>query len=273
MAKVTLHKDDDPEIVAAGKTARGKFRYFWRELSWEYRRIVPGLDVAAFKVPFSDGDEDDTTEVMWVSDVNFDGYKLSGVLLNEPNWLKTVHQGDKVKVPVKSIVDWIYALEGRVYGGFTVNAIRSKMGKKERKAHDAAWGLEFGDPSQVHVVPPDWFNEKPKAGFFSKMFAKPLAPVEEKLLQTNEHPMAANMADSLAEFFKKKPGVVNEVQENGLNMFHQLVLAGTTVGAKTALKHGADINGKSARGHTALAFAKSLGWKKVAMLLEKNGGK
>ena len=59
MAKVTLHKDDDPEIVAAGKTARGKFRYFWRELSWEYRRIVPGLDVAAFKVPFSDGDEDD----------------------------------------------------------------------------------------------------------------------------------------------------------------------------------------------------------------------
>jgi len=41
---------------------------------------------------------------------------------------------------------------------------------------------------------------------------------------------------------------------------------------KTALQCGADINGKSKRGHTPLAFAKSLGWKKVAMLLHKKGG-
>ena len=41
MAKVTLHKDDDPAIEAAAKR-EGTFRYFWRELSWEYRRIVPG---------------------------------------------------------------------------------------------------------------------------------------------------------------------------------------------------------------------------------------
>jgi len=271
MAKVTFHKDDDPQIVAAGKLARASFRYFWRELSWEYRRIIPGLELAAIKVPFTDS-EDEDAECMWVNEINFDGYRLSGVLLNEPNWLKSVKQGDKVKVPVKAICDWIYACEGRAYGGFTVNAIRAKMAKKERKAHDGAWGLDFGDPKQVHMVPPEWFNDK-KPGLMGGLFGKSPAPVSEKELQLNEHPMAANMAESLSDFFKSNPGKVNEIQDNGLNMLHELTLAGTTLGAKAALKHGADINAKSKRGHTPLAFAKSLGWKKVAMLLHKNGGK
>lgn len=274
MAKVTLHKDDDPAIEAAAKRARATFRYFWRELSWEYRRIVPGLDLAAFKVAFTDDDES-PAEVMWVDDVNFNGYGLTGRLLNQPNWLKSVKQGDPVKVRVKAITDWMYALEGVAYGGFSVNAIRKKMGKRERKQHDGAWGLDFGDPDKVHIVPPQWFQEtKPKKkGLFGIGKTQLPEPLLEDVLQSHEHPMAANMAGSLKEFASKDPSAITKLGDDGLNMLHQLTLAGSAVGVKTILECGADVNSKSKRGHTAMDFAKSLGWKRAYGVLAKNGGK
>ena len=45
-SKVFMSKDDDPEMQRAYENARATFRYFWREISWERRRIVPGLDLA-----------------------------------------------------------------------------------------------------------------------------------------------------------------------------------------------------------------------------------
>lgn len=57
MAQVYYHKDNDPEMQKAIDEARATFRYFWREMSWEYRRIVPALDMSAVKVPFQDPPE------------------------------------------------------------------------------------------------------------------------------------------------------------------------------------------------------------------------
>lgn len=41
---------EDPEMLAAYKNAQSTFKFFWRELSWEYRRIIPALEIAAVKV-------------------------------------------------------------------------------------------------------------------------------------------------------------------------------------------------------------------------------
>jgi uncharacterized protein YegJ (DUF2314 family) len=43
----------DPEMQQAYEAAQASFRYFWRELSWERRRIVPGLDMTMVKLPFT----------------------------------------------------------------------------------------------------------------------------------------------------------------------------------------------------------------------------
>lgn len=273
MAQVTLHKDDDPAIQAATKQAKASFRYFWRELSWEHRRIIPGLDMSAFKVAFTD-DENSPAEVMWVSEINFDGYHLTGTLLNQPNWLTSINEGDPVKTPLKGIVDWVYAINETTFGGFTVHAIRSQMSKKERSQHDAAWGLDWGDPENVHLVPAEWYSDEPKKkGFFGIGKSPSPAPLADDFLQSKEHPMAANMAESLKEFASKDPSHVTELADNGLNMLHQLTLAGTAVGAKTMLECGADVNSRSKRGHTALDFAKLLGWRRAYQFLAKNGGK
>ena len=274
MAKVTLHKDDDPAIATAAKHAKASFRYFWRELSWEYRRIVPGLGLAAFKVAFTDDDQTDA-EVMWVNEVNFDGYSLTGRLLNQPNWLKSVNQGDPVKVPLKAITDWLYTMENVAYGGFSVQAIRKQMGKRERKQHDDAWGLDFGNPDKVHLVPPSFYEETEikKKGLFGLGKSAQPEPLRDDFLQKKEHPMAANMAPSIKEFATKNPQAVSDVGEDGLNMLHQMALCGSAVGIKALLECGADINSKSKKGHTALDFAKSLGWKRAYVFLTKHGGK
>ena len=274
MAKITLHKDDDPALALASKQAKATFRYFWRELSWEYRRIIPGLELAAFKVALTD-DEETPAEVMWCNEVNFDGYQISGRLLNQPNWLKSIKEGDSVKIPLKALVDWLYAIDSVAYGGFTVNAIRKQMGKSERKQHDAAWGMDFGNPDEVHLVPPEWFEETKakKKGLFGLGKSAGPAPVSDDVLQSTEHPMAANMAESLQEFVSKDPRAASEIGEDGLNMLHQIALTGSVIGVKTMLKCGVDVNSKSKRGHTALDFAKALGWKKAYAVLAKNGGK
>lgn len=45
-SKVFLSEANDPEMQRAYESARASFRYFWREIAWERRRIVPALDLA-----------------------------------------------------------------------------------------------------------------------------------------------------------------------------------------------------------------------------------
>src|SRR5262249_56061414 len=99
-SKVFMADNSDPEMQRAYANARATFRYFWREVAWERRRIVPALDLACVKAPFSDGERgtrtEDTPDVehMWLSEVDFDGQFVSGVLLNAPNWPKTRQERD-----------------------------------------------------------------------------------------------------------------------------------------------------------------------------------
>ena len=117
-SKVFMFDNSDPEMHGAYEIARATFRYFWRELAWENRRIVPGLDLACVKAPFSDGEgkthsqEHPDVEQMWLGEVDFDGQFVSGVLLNAPNWLKTIEAGDSARIPLGEITDWMYAING-----------------------------------------------------------------------------------------------------------------------------------------------------------------
>lgn len=98
--------DSDAAMQLAYDAARRTFKYFWRELSWERRRIVPGLDMAMVKLPFTDGPRTDGNpahEQMWIGNVNFDGETLSGELLNAPNWLTSVQEGETVKAPFSEL--------------------------------------------------------------------------------------------------------------------------------------------------------------------------
>jgi uncharacterized protein YegJ (DUF2314 family) len=257
-----MFDNSDPEMQRAYENARATFRYFWREVAWERRRIIPALDLACVKAPFSDGERrtrsKDTPEVehMWLSEVDFDGQFVSGVLLNAPNWLKTVKEGDSIRIPLGEISDWMYAISGEVFGTYTVNLLRSRMGRRELREHDEAWGLKFGDPTTIRVAPEPGKGGGLLKGWFGKGQA-----------DTEEHPMSAGMASSLKDQLAKNPSLVSETDDRGWTLLHQEALAGNTATVQVLLEAGADPNAVTNHGMTPLQLAQSLGWDKVAALL------
>src|SRR5262245_44420655 len=260
-SKVFLFDNDEPEMQDAYRKARTTFRYFWREIAWERRRIVPALDLVCVKTPFTDGkrtrrdDDNPDVEQMWLNEVDFDGRHVTGVLINSPNWLETVKAGDAARRTLSEVTDWMYAVEGQVYGAFTVNLMRSRMSPRERKDHDKAWGLDFGDPKAIRLVP----QEK---GWFDRDGA-----------ETQEHPMSVAMTPSLEEKVKKNPTTVRDADDRGWTLLHELALAGSAGPVRVLLEGGADPNRKAADGTTPLALAESLGWPRVVALLKGKGAK
>jgi len=259
---VFMFDNSDPEMRRAYEQARSTFRYFWRELAWERRRIVPGLDLACVKAPFSDGPDQPRTEgapdheQMWLNEIDFDGRFVSGILLNDPNWLTSVKAGDSARFTLDQITDWMYVIGGEVYGAFTVNLIRSRMSAKEREEHDQAWGLRFGDPATVRLVPVGG----PGGGWFENPDAA-----------DGEHPMSLAMVPSFQKGIMDDPTLIHSTDERGWTLLHQQALAGSAATVEVLLNAGADVNAVTGNGMTPLQLACSLGWVNVASLLTGKG--
>lgn len=255
---------EDPEMRAANEAARRSFGFFWRELAWERRRIVPGLELAAIKVPFCDdpGGEG-PVEQMWCNEVDFDGHTIEARLLNAPHRLTRVAQGDPVLLELSGITDWMYAMSGRVYGAYTVNLMRQSMSPGERRGHDSAWGLDFGDANVIELVPAQYLGKVP--GVVGRPLGK--KPPEGNPAD-HEHPMAVNMAPKLAEALQQTPALLTEADERGFTLLHELALAGDASGVKVLLSGGAARDARTKRGLTPRDLAAVFDWTRVIALLD-----
>lgn len=238
---VWLNADDDLEQAYAH--ARATFKYFWRELYWEYHRIIPALDFAMVKAPFTqeiNGEE--RTEHMWLNEIAFDGKHISGTLVNEPHELTIVNQGERIDaLPFEAISDWLFLCQDVVYGGFTVQAARVQMDETERAEHDAAWGLNFGEAGKTLVV------------YEQENHPENLA----------EHPMCMNMLDKWREHLQNNPDLINHVDEDGNTLLHHEAIAGNAPLVALLLAHGADAAAQTPDGWTAADFARHLQWYNV----------
>jgi ankyrin repeat protein len=199
---------------------------------------------------------------MWVGDVEFDGRHITGRLLNEPNWLKTHHEGDEVSLTVDQISDWMYVCLGEVYGAYTVQVMRSRMKPQELQAHDAAWGLNFGEPGVVRVI-----QTPKKKGFLKSVFGS----AGEDL--SAEHPMAENCAPSIRKQLQADPSIAQAQDDRGWTQLHHFALAGSRLCVEAMLDFGALPLARTHHGMTALDLARSLGWEDVTAALLKAQGK
>ena len=237
---------DEDYMQRAFEQARESFKYFWRELYWERRRIVPMLDYAMVKICFLDvinGEE--VGEHMWVNDVEFDGETIYGTLVNEPDAVQNVKVGDQISAKFTDMSDWLFAIDGRAYGGFSVQAMHSRMKKDELAEHDAAWGLDFGDYNDILVV----FEQKEHP---------------ENLI---EHPMSKNMRDQVEQYIKAHPSMVTDTDELGFTQLHHEALAGNLTIVNLLLENGADKNARTKSGKTPAELAKQIGWSEIAKVL------
>lgn len=246
---IFYNKTDDPEMSEAFTMAQKTFKYFWRELSWEYRRVVPALDLGCIKVAFAQQlqkEEMPIVEHMWLNEIDFDGDLIYGKLVNKPNQLTNIQMGDKVEVPVSRLSDWIFAIQGKTYGGFTIQLMRSRMAKEELIQHDEAWGLDFGDFNSIEIV-----------------YQQSTHP--HHLL---EHPMSINSGDSLSAFLAEKPYEIDKADANGFTFLHREAIAGNKTSVEMLIQAGAQRDVKTHSGRTAYDFAQLLEWEQIIPLLK-----
>jgi uncharacterized protein YegJ (DUF2314 family) len=265
---ITLLSGSDPEVLKASAEARQNFKFFWRELYWERRRAIPGLTTAVVKLHFTDGSRFLTTdgshhEHMWVGDVEFDGKTLKGTLINAPNWLQNVKEEEAVEKPFSDITDWLFAAEGKAYGGYTVQVIRSRMSEKEREEHDDAMELDFPEPGEVRTeLLPD------KARMARAGLQEP-----ESRGAFKDHILCTNMLPRIEPHFKEDPSLVNAADERGWKMLHTEALAGNLGIVRILVKYGADLNAKTPDGRSAADLARGIGWDEIASYLETDAKK
>ena len=164
-------------------------------------------------------------------------------------------------------------IAGNVYGGFTVDVLRSRMGRGERKQHDQAWGFDFGEVGVVNLVPPEYVGESrsKRKGFLSRFGSSSPAPQDYSVVAATEHPMSVDIRDSLDQTLTKNPELVHETDHRGYSFLHQLSLAGSWDGVDVCLKHGAEPKKAAPNGMTPFALAKCLGWKRVMERLQQAG--
>ena len=246
--EIFFARSDSQKMISAFEKAQDTFKYFWRELYWENRRIVPALDVAYVKVAFSqdvEGLDEPKVEHMWINNIYFDGEMVEGVLLNTPNELTNVKNGDRVEIPLSQVSDWLFSTRDKTYGGFTIQVLRSEMTEKERKEHDEAWGLDFGDYNDVLLV----YEQKEHP---------------ENLI---EHPMSKNMQANFAEYLKENLGILTEKDDKGYSILHRETIAGNASIIEVLRQFGIDINDKTDSGRTAMDFAKLLNWTHIMPLI------
>ncbi len=266
---IFMFDEHDPAMQQAYKAAQQSFKYFWRELSWERRRIVPGLDMSTVKLPFTDGPRTDGNpehEYMWASEVDFDGETLSGQLLNAPNWLTSVREGDSVRVPFSHLADWMMTVDGVAYGAFTVNVMRARMSSRERKEHDQAWGLDFGDPaeSRVEIVR----GEKARSGFLSGLLGS-RSRNSNQPSGFKDHPMCVNMLAKIEEQLKADASIAQSIDEDGWTLLQREALAGNLGVVKLLVGNGAEVARRTPAGRTAAELAQGIGWSEIGEYLDE----
>lgn len=247
--EVFFAEESDQFMSEAMKKARETFGYFWREQYWDRRRIISPLDIACVKASMTQvmaGSEKPVIEHMWFNQITFDGETVHGDLMNQPNLINNVKQGERVVISFDKVSDWMFSIKGRVHGAFTVQALRAKMSEAERQNHDNAWGLNFGDHNNILLAYEQ--EEHP-----------------ENLI---EHPMSKNMSENTINFFNKNPHETQVVDDEGFYWLQKEAIAGNKVAVEALLNNGADKKAVNTFGKTAYDYAVLFNWKHIIDLLK-----
>jgi uncharacterized protein YegJ (DUF2314 family) len=245
----------EARLERAAEAARQTFRFFWRELSWNYRRIHSEVELAIVRVPLPTGlpaSEGPAHELLWMGDIRFDGDLITGTLLVQPQQVPGVDAQALLRIPLGEAVDWLYAADGIVYGAHTVQVARAAMSDEEREAHDQAWGGDFGDPEHVRLWPEHHGPQLPL----------------DALDDAPEHPMSTLVVSEMQKSLRDRPEEMSRADLNGLVPLHREALAGNLAQVRLLLAAGANRDARTPAGLTPLDLAQRMGWPRVIEALQ-----
>ncbi|HWA29383.1 MAG TPA: DUF2314 domain-containing protein [Lacunisphaera sp.] len=119
--RVTMAKSGDAEMAEA--SARARKAFFAQE--GFFRAGLPFKEHLLVKAPFTAGDK---TEYMWVEITAWRQTEVEGVLSSNPQFVKTLHPGSKVSVPLVKIYDYLYYKADGTEEGNETGKVLERMG-------------------------------------------------------------------------------------------------------------------------------------------------
>jgi len=131
-------EEDDPRMAEAISEALRRWPEFCAAF---FKRENPGDDRFIIKAEFVEGDH---SEFMWVAVTEISGTRVTGLLMNDPHELETVHRGMEVSVEVGRLNDWLFHdEEGEAVGGFTLRVLEdqsreSREGRPRKPGGDSS---------------------------------------------------------------------------------------------------------------------------------------
>jgi uncharacterized protein YegJ (DUF2314 family) len=108
--------DDDPRLLRAAAEARRR----WPEFVAAFETREPG-QAFSVKARFSEGA---SAEFMWMKVTAIEANIIYGMLDNEPVNLKRLKPGQRLRVPVSELSDWLFTQGEELHGAFSVKVIQ-----------------------------------------------------------------------------------------------------------------------------------------------------
>lgn len=115
---------EDKEMNAAIQSARHSIASFWRS----YDGPGPGEADHALKVAVAGNG---TTEHFWLTRIKREGDKISGVISNQPQSVKTVRIGQRYVFSEDMISDWTFKRNGKLVGNETMRVLLPRMPEEQ----------------------------------------------------------------------------------------------------------------------------------------------
>ena len=84
-------------------------------------------------------------EHIWTYGIVYEDSTYYGFIDEDPISAINVKRGDRIKVTIDNLSDWIYADKGVLIGGFTIRAFRNQMSDEEKKKFDSTFKLKILD--------------------------------------------------------------------------------------------------------------------------------
>jgi uncharacterized protein YegJ (DUF2314 family) len=119
---------EDKDMNAAIEKARGSLAAFWKS----YDAPGPGETDHALKVAVAGNG---TTEHFWLTRIKRDGGKLSGVISNQPQSVKSVRVGQRYEFTSDMISDWTFKRNGKLVGNETMRVLLPRMPEEQASVY------------------------------------------------------------------------------------------------------------------------------------------
>ena len=84
-------------------------------------------------------------EHIWTDSLTFENGAYSGIVDADAVAANNVKQGDRVKITLDNLSDWMYNDDGILRGGFTIKALRNRMSADEKAKFDSSFYLKIVD--------------------------------------------------------------------------------------------------------------------------------